>query len=376
MIKSKFLGVYRRESTSRRHNGKPDVCFYITLKDAEGKKIWEKVGWASEGYSAATASEKRAKRVQELRDGEVLTKKKKRALLFSKGYKIFEEKELSGDSKWTKTTKAMWDQHILPKFKNKSMQSITTMDLEEFRDDLLKTLSAQTVRHILGSLRHVYKKLQDWQLYMHMIPSVKMPKVDSARLKYLTREEAQLLLDFLKKRSEKWWRIALLSLHTGMRLGEILKLRAGDVNLATGIVTAKDAKEGTRPVYLTETASRELKAILPENRGALVFPSRKGAISKDKSDSFDRAVEDSKLNEGVIDDRDKVVFHTLRHTYGSWAIQGGKPIEMIAKLMGHSTLELTRRYAKLAPDQMRASVSVIEDTWSNPTHDPSPDAPQ
>ena len=52
---AKFQGVYYRESQERRYQGKPDRCFYISFKDLHGKKIWEKVGWDSEGYSAAYA---------------------------------------------------------------------------------------------------------------------------------------------------------------------------------------------------------------------------------------------------------------------------------------------------------------------------------
>ena len=376
--KTKFLGVYKRESTERRHAGKPDICYDITFKDATGRKIWEKIGWTSEGYSAATAAEKRSTRMQEIRDGVALPKRK-RVMLLSQGYKEFKAKELTTDSKWTKTTKAMWDQHILPRLGNKPMTAITALDIESFRDDLLTSgRSAQTVRHILGSLRHVYKTLQRWGIYKAMIPPIEMPEVDGTRLKYLTHAEAHLLMECLRKRSVKWWRIALVSLHTGMRIGEVLALRAGDVDLQCGIITVKDGKTGTRPAYLTETAAKELAGIIPKERGALIFPSRKGGISKESSDSFIRAVNDAKLNEGVTDARDKVVFHTLRHTFGSWAIQRGMAIEMLAKLMGHSTLELTRRYAKHAPDQMRASVSVIEETWARPfpTHGLSPDVPQ
>ncbi|GFK95422.1 Tyrosine recombinase XerD [Fundidesulfovibrio magnetotacticus] len=375
-IRTKFLGVYKRESLTRRHNGKPDVCFDISLKDSTGRKIWEKIGWASEGYTAATASEKRARRIQELRDG-VRLPTRKHVLTVDQGFKTFKEKALTGDSRWNRTVEAMWEQHILPVFRNRAMGSLTSLDVDTFRNALLASgRSPQTVRHILGSLRHVYRTLAKWGLFDGLIPVMEMPTVDSGRLRYLTPVEAHALLEAIRSRSLKWWRISLLSLHTGMRLGEVLALRAQDVDLGSGVVNVKDAKTGTRAAYLTGTAREELGKALPDAPGALVFPGRKGRQSRDSSDTFNRAVAQCGLNAGITDPRDKVVFHTLRHTFGSWAIQKGVPIERLAKLMGHSTLELTRRYAKLAPDQMRSSVQVIEDTWRGVTHGRAPGDPR
>jgi integrase len=61
------------------------------------------------------------------------------------------------------------------------------------------------------------------------------------------------------------------------------------------------------------------------------------------------------MNEGVTDARQKVVFHTLRHTFASWLVMRGVPLYDVAKLMGHNTIVMTQRYAHLAPDRLRAS---------------------
>ena len=60
---------------------------------------------------------------------------------------------------------------------------------------------------------------------------------------------------------------------------------------------------------------------------------------------------DTKLNEGITDPRDKVVFHTLRHTFASWLVQAGVPLYTVQRLMGHKSIVMTQRYAHLAPDQ-------------------------
>ena len=55
----KYQGVYGYDSTARRFESKPDVCYWITFK-FDGRKKWEKVGWKSEGYSPQLAAEIRA----------------------------------------------------------------------------------------------------------------------------------------------------------------------------------------------------------------------------------------------------------------------------------------------------------------------------
>lgn len=154
-----------------------------------------------------------------------------------------------------------------------------------------------------------------------------------------------------------------MSLHTGARLGEILALRGKDVDLGACVAHVLDAKTGTRAVYLTQTARDLLVRIMPEDATELVFAARGGGVSHAASATFVRVVAEWGFNDGITDPRQKVVFHTLRHTFGSWAAQRGVPMYVIAELMGHKTLEITKRYAHLAPDQKREAIRQIEDTF-------------
>ena len=97
-----------------------------------------------------------------------------------------------------------------------------------------------------------------------------------------------------------------------------------------------------------------------QNKNELVFPSRTGQAKVEVSDTFARTVESLKFNEDITDRRNKVVFHTLRHTFVSWLVQRGTPLYDVATLMGHSTLEMTKRYAHLAPENLRTAVKGLE----------------
>ena len=65
------------------------------------------------------------------------------------------------------------------------------------------------------------------------------------------------------------------------------------------------------------------------------------------------------LNDGITNSAQKVVFHTLRHTFCSWLAIRGVPLYTIGKLAGHTTPDMARRYAKLSPDAKREAIQQI-----------------
>ena len=70
------------------------------------------------------------------------------------------------------------------------------------------------------------------------------------------------------------------------------------------------------------------------------------------STAFNNAVEAAKL--------DDVNFHTLRHTFASWAVMRGVTLKELQELLGHASLTMTMRYAHLAPEHLRTAVSRLE----------------
>lgn len=170
--------------------------------------------------------------------------------------------------------------------------------------------------------------------------------------------------------------IALLSLYTGMRAGEIHALQWGNVDFENEILEILDPKSGkNRMAFMTpEVKSMFMARYDKQPKGALVFPGRNGQRRRSVSDTFDRVVsslgfnnsgeyvenEDGTSQPGVIEDaRQRVVFHTLRHTFASWLVQKGIPLYTVAELMGHSTIEMTKRYSHLAPNSLKAAAMSI-----------------
>jgi len=364
----KFRGVYFRESTTKRFKGKPDRCFDIAYRDAQGKLVWEKVGWLSEGYSPQLAADIRAKRIMALRHGEELPKKRQREITFGEVWDQY--------STWLETNKSRarddrgyYRKHLQPRFAHKPLSQITPLDLENMKTELINGgLAPATVKHNLVLVRQVINKAIAWGLWKgeNPISKVKLPKLSNMRERFLTVDEAKKLLADLAKVSRTLHDIALVSLHTGMRAGEIFALRWGHLDLINGIILVADTKDSSegraRKVFMTDTLKTMFNRRPQGEPETLVFHARGGLQIVQISRAFGKVIERLGFNEGITDPRQKVSFHTLRHTFASWLAQAGETLLTIKELLGHKTLTMTQRYSHLIPDHKRIAIKKIDET--------------
>jgi integrase len=104
---------------------------------------------------------------------------------------------------------------------------------------------------------------------------------------------------------------------------------------------------------MNDASYRALVGLSPKSSGR-VFKARYIKTA------YNNAVEAAQL--------DDVTFHTLRHTFASWAVMRGVTLKELQELLGHSSLAMTMRYAHLAPENLRAAVSRLEGlTSTEPT---------
>jgi len=366
---SKYTGVYFRESNKRRHQGKPDRCFDICFRDQNGKLRWQKVGWTSEGYSAAMASHVRAERVRSIRHGEELPKRKKE-VTFGEVWKRYDEWLETGKRR-PQDDRYYYGKHLEPRFADKPLSRISPFDLERMKAQLLKQgLAPATVKHNLVLVRQIINKAIAWGMWKgeNPVKSVKMPPVRNRRERFLSVDEAHILLNDLDKVSSQLHDMALLSLHTGLRAGEIFALKWGHIDLENNFIHVSDPKSGReRKAPMTPMVKAMFLRRAPEQAQIedLVFKSRNGQQIKESSNAFARAVKRLGINEGITDSRQKVTFHTLRHTFASWLALRGEHILTIKELLGHQSLAMTERYSHLIPDQKRKAVEGIEELFES-----------
>lgn len=190
------------------------------------------------------------------------------------------------------------------------------------------------------------------------------------------------MLARLKDRSPIWHDITLIGLHTGMRASEIFALRGHDLDFDQETINIDDTKnKHPRKAFMTSLVKEILLQRKPENPGDLIFTRKPKAVKPEAgstqaqkkepitevSRTFDRSVDDLGFNKGITDTRQKVVFHTTRHTFASWLAIQGTPLHVIAELTGHRQMAMVQRYSHLSPDVKRKAVKMMEKGLSHPT---------
>lgn len=190
---------------------------------------------------------------------------------------------------------------------------------------------------------------------------------------YLTQAEiGEVLAVFqTKARHDFVYPMVALAAFTGMRRGEILRLRWSDVNFEAGLITARSRKQSRQ---VAETARdipmhAELRRVLESyqqrrTRGQFVVckADSEQPLSKDQAwDHFRRTLVKTRWERTMPSGKQKVVigFHTFRHSFASNLAVSGVDQRLIDSLLGHQTEEMRKRYQHLLPSSRQAAVETL-----------------
>jgi integrase len=422
-IKSSYPGVrYREHPTRKISPNAPQKDRYYTIRyKFDGKEYNESVGWASaqwyetmpdgsqkkcrwdekrvasllselqtnqrtgsgprtlkemrELYSNKLKEEAQRKEEEALEATRLAEEEAKRNITFGKVWAMYSE-EASRSKKETtwKRESQIWRNWLEPILINYPISKLNPALIKTIETNVLREgRSERTAQYVLHVIRHVFNwaKSQTPQIVSgdNPVTLTKKVPVRNKRYRYLTLDEATLLLDELKKHGEDSHAvhdICLLSLHCGLRFGEIASLIWGDINFENNSIYIKPSNEKSnrgRTVYMTSHVKEPLQERLhlkETSMADLIFPNRNGSKRIEMSHLFDKAVQTIGLNESSTSTYDKVVFHTLRHTCASWMVINGASLYQVQQLLGHSDYAMTTRYAHLAPDNIKAATNILE----------------
>ena len=351
----KYIGVYYTQSKIRRWRERADRCYWVAFKEAQtGKLIWERCGWASEGWTPEAAQRKRHELLEQDRVGAYKPKgvrkkeqvtfgelMEKRYLPWSLENQMHPRKDHERYRKWLASILA-----------DKQLSHISSLDLERAKRDMRQEkMSDATIRHVLCIVRQAFNKAIHWGLWEGNNPckGVKFPSPNNQRMRFLTREEAEQLLEALRGKNPQAARIATVSLYAGLRLGEVLGLKWGDVDEKHGIIHIMDTKtKKSRPAFIDEQIQEILNEMARGSPDELLFKTNNGAPDVWMSKLFKSVVDSLGFNADVSDPRQRVYFHTLRHTFASWAVMAAVPLYTVGQALGHKTTTMTQRYAHLS----------------------------
>ncbi|MBR4607617.1 MAG: site-specific integrase [Lachnospiraceae bacterium] len=377
-------GIRARKHPTRKHGVKADLYFVLRFT-VDGKPVQEALGWASEGMTLEKARIELAKLKEAKRTGDGARSLRERRqenenkrLAEEKAAEEAKRSQVSVAEFWAGTywpsqshkakgslvaENALWKKWIEPVIGENAIAKISVAELEKIKVNMTsENLAPASIKYAFAVVSQIWSAAVKYGLVTGVCPTkhVAIPKKDNKRQRYLTKEESQKLLSALATRSKISYDMAILGLDCGLRFGEIASLCWEDCDFEGGRMLIRDPKaRANRFAFMT---SRVRKMF--EDRGirsqGLIFTDAKGNKIDRVSKTF-RRVADELFNQKVEDARLKVCFHTLRHTFASWLVEGCVSLYEVKELMGHADFSTTQRYSHLSPDGLKSSVRILED---------------
>ncbi|SMP87537.1 Site-specific recombinase XerD [Epsilonproteobacteria bacterium SCGC AD-308-E02] len=343
-------GVFYKDVTNNKDKS-VDKVYGIRWRDENGKSRMKTLGKHSQGIRPQFCKVKLDEIVVKIRLGEDLPKIAKKVsttTIDDLAAKYYEMK--TNTVKDIEKEKRRYELHLEPRIGDVRLQNFTEDDAIALQTALTETLAVATVKTLMVTLNAMYKYAVKMKLYSGDIPTadIKHEQLNNVRERYLSLDEIEKLLEVCYQTDYELYLFVKLSLSTGGRVGSIHTIKVQDINLDNNSLTLSDHKnEDTYTGFYDD----ELKEMLAKHIDGKAPSDR--VISRAKSHISYKlgSILDVLFNLGVDDSKHRVVPHTLRHTFASQLAIAGVPIFTIQKLMNHKSIEMTMRYAKLAPDQ-------------------------
>lgn len=252
--------------------------------------------------------------------------------------------------------------HISPFFKNIDVRDIRTGHINRFHRSLSEKLAQKTHKNIMTTLhafiRHLYR--EEYIVRMPEFPKISPP---DPKWRWCDVDVQLLIYNEIPDRHKP---IFLFMMRQGVRPGEARALKWENVDLKSGAVTicAVFSMDEYKP-YTKNRRSRiiplhsEVQKMLegmpvPLRGDQYVFTNRSGGFYKHHN--LRKIWNRARKNAG----HDKVrLYDATRHSVASQAVNRGVPLHVIGELLGHSSSEMTKRYAHLKIDALRAAVETM-----------------
>lgn len=373
----KFTGVYEEE-------GKGGVVTIKIKYSLNGKQIKETLGvkgalinrgGQDERLTPALAALIRADRVtQYARKGEEVLKRNQKVPTLREGWELvkqdMEARELTGLVPWS----AYWKSYLEERWGDTPLDQITETDIQaelklwrtspKFYTVKRRPPKEATIAQALKILLRIYRLCKARGLYFGHIPvgggrdKIGTVKIKTSRQlknksdRWLTPEEADSILSAAKAADEDLWLQVALSILTGARQTEICGemksrvenkaphhgLRWKDIDWENQTITLLRKGDEVQTIPVDDAVIEILKSV-PQGT-----PNQKVAGPYNKKRAWQRVVRELKLNPPGTERKDRVVWHTLRHTYANWYLQAGGNLKDLSWLLNHKDIQTTALY--------------------------------
>lgn len=350
---TKYPGVFYVMGTSIM-SGKPERIYRIRYRK-DGRMIEETVGRQYQHrMTAAQANTIRSDRMsgkqstnREKRE-KAKAKKSKKANRFTFN-KLWETYKENVPLKGLDTDEARFTKYIEPVFGDMEPNELLPLMVKRLERGLSKKLKPQTVKHVLALIRRLALFGLNNELCEGLTFKIAMPSFNNEKTEDLSPDQInqlfQVLDDFPNIQGAN---LVKLALFTGMRRGELFRLKWDDINFDRGFVRIRDPKgKEDQDIPLNGEALAVLENH-PRSDSPYVFPGKDGK----QRTTIKRLVNKIKKDAGLPGDFRPL--HGLRHVYASTLASSGQvDLYTLQRLLTHKTPNMTQRYAHLRDEALR-----------------------
>lgn len=256
--------------------------------------------------------------------------------------------------------------HLYPRFAKMNLADITEEHGMSLMSDLKKTHSAKGIKNIWIVLKGVINKARkDKIIPFDPFEDIKKPKPDLVQDQFWTKLEINQFL--LANRNDQLLPFFFVAVHTGLRLAELCGLKWDRIDFVNNQISVTR----TRDKYgLKETTKTKIKRFVPmtqEVRILLLALHQKSIgnpyvfLEADGSEvkyaHVYRRFGNAQKKAGITN---KIRFHDLRHSFASNYMMNGGNVFDLQKLLGHTDIKMTMRYAHLTPDHLQSSIKFMD----------------
>jgi len=251
--------------------------------------------------------------------------------------------------------------HLERHFSGKRLSDIAPFVIEKYKVQRQEEKAEPaTINRELGCLRHMFNMAIKWgKAQKNPVREVRFLKEPEEKTRILSPEEEVKLLQAIRTghKAGHLEPIIITALNTGMRKGEILRLKWADVDLGNGYIIVRGTKTGdVRRVPMNRVLTEALKRVKKTSSCEYVFSDGEQPYGDVKTGWW------AALTRAGIDN---FRFHDLRHTFGSRLGMAGVDIKTIQELMGHRDIKMTMRYSHPTPEHKRRAVEMLDRSHTN-----------
>jgi integrase/recombinase XerD len=247
--------------------------------------------------------------------------------------------------------------------KGRAIESLERRDLEAFARHLMTAgLAPRSVARAIACLRGLYKfLLVEKKIAADPAEDLRAPRAWPALPKYLDLEQVDRLLqqpDTSTPRGLRDKALIELLYATGLRVTELLSLKAANINLDAGYLTCIGKGDKERIVPLGDSAADWVRRYIAEGRPALLrkgksnwlFLNAKGGTQLSRV-GFWKLLKEYGIKAGVSRDLSP---HVLRHSFATHLLERGADLRAIQMMLGHADLSTTQIYTHVLEARLRA----------------------